>query len=198
MSQPATTRTRHHELRRAAVKLFREKGYHATSMQDLAEAMELNRGSLYHYIDSKEDLLWEVMTGVMAELNASLAPIEASSAPPAQCLRDAVAAHLRVAAERPDEMTVLQVELKSLSPARRKQIIAARDAYEARWRKILDAGAATGAFNGTEPKYAGMAILATCNWFTQWYRPGGPLTPDQLSEVFAGFFLNGLGQRGRR
>ena len=58
MTQTTTPRSRHQELRRAAVRLFREKGYHATSMQDLAEAMELNRGSLYHYIESKEDLLW--------------------------------------------------------------------------------------------------------------------------------------------
>lgn len=198
MTQTTTPRSRHQELRRAAVRLFREKGYHATSMQDLAEAMELNRGSLYHYIESKEDLLWEVMTGVMAELDAALAPIEASDAPPAERLCAAVAAHLKVAAERPGELTVLQVELKSLSPARRKRIIAARDAYEARWRKILEDGAAAGVFRGTDPKYAGIAILAACNWFTQWYHHGGPLTLDDLSAVFARFFLNGLQPGGQR
>ena len=137
MTTPVPTRPREAELRRVATRLFRERGFHATSMQDLAEALGMNRGSLYHYIDSKDDLLWWIVDGTLERLRASVEPILASDAPGAERLRTAIDAHLTFAAENVDEMSLVQIELRSLSEDRRRELLAERDAYEHRWREAL-------------------------------------------------------------
>ena len=185
-------RPRHEELLAAAVRLFRRKGYHDTSMQDLAEAVGVQRGSLYHYIEAKEDLLWEIMDRAMRRLLDAVEPVAASSAPASEKLRRAVEAHLSVAAAHRDELTVLHVELKSLSPARRQRMLALRDRYEGLFRAIVAEGVQRGEFRPLDPKTVGLALLGACNWFTTWFRPEGPLSFQDFARAFADLFLLGL------
>jgi AcrR family transcriptional regulator len=185
-------RPKHEELLATAVRLFREKGYHATSMQDLAEAVGIQRGSLYHYIAAKEDLLWEIMERAMTALRAAVEAEIALPGSAAERLRRAVAAHLAVAAAIPDELTILHVELKALSPRRRTAMVAMRDAYERLFRGLIEDGVGAGAFQRVDAKAAGFAILGACNWFTQWYDPRGPMDHARFAEIFTRLFLNGL------
>ncbi len=187
---PTATRPREAELRRAATRLFRERGFHATSMQDLAEAMGMNRGSLYHYIESKDDLLWWIVADTMDDLRECVEPILAGDAPATERLRGAIGAHLQFAADRADEMSLVQIELRSLSPERRAQLVARRDAYEGSWRAALESGVAEGSIPRTDVRLTGIAILSACNWFTQWYRPDGPLRVDEIADSFADLFLS--------
>jgi AcrR family transcriptional regulator len=180
----------------AAVRLFRQKGYHDTSMQDLAEAVGIQRGSLYHYIDAKEDLLWEIMHRAMRRLLDAVEPVAASPAPASERFRRAVEAHLAVAAEHRDELVVLHVELKSLSASRRQQVLALRDRYEGLFRRIVEDGVRSGEFRPADPKTVGLAVLGACNWFTTWFRPEGPLSASDFARAFADLFLRGL-QRKR-
>lgn len=186
-------RPREEQLRGAAVRLFRRHGYHATSMQDLAEALGLHRGSLYHYIDAKEDLLAAIVEGVMARFTGEVLPILEGDGDPVERLRLAVAAHLRIAAEWPDELTLAQVELKALSDERAARVVAARDRYEHAWRDLIRSGVAAGRFRCADVRSAGFVILAACNWFSQWYHPEGPLGVDAFAESFAVLFLSALG-----
>jgi len=188
-SDAVPTRPREAELLRVATRLFRERGFHATSMQDLAEALGMNRGSLYHYIESKDDLLWTIVTGALDMLSDGVRPILESDGPGADRLRRAIAAHLSFAAINSDELALVQVELRSLSPERRRQIIARRDTYEAHWRTAIAAAMAEGAMRSTDVRLAGIAVLSACNWFAQWYRPSGPLTVQQIADMFADLFL---------
>ncbi len=188
----AGVRPKHEELLAAAVRLFRSKGYHDTSMQDLAEAVGIQRGSLYHYIEAKEDLLWEIMDRAMRRLLDAVEPVAGSSAPASEKLRRAVEAHLAVAASHRDELTVLHVELKSLSPARRQRMLALRDRYEGLFRAIVTEGVRTGEFRPADPKTVGLALLGACNWFTTWFRPEGPLSFRDFARAFADLFLLGL------
>ncbi len=192
----AITRPRESELWAAATRLFRQRGYHATSMQDLAEALGMNRGSLYHYIDSKDDLLWSILNRTFDLLEERVVRLLQGDAPPLGRLTDAIHAHLRVAADHADEMSLIQIELRSLNPERRTQLIERRDAYEAAWRGAIAAGVASGAIREVDVRLAGIGILSVCNWFTQWYRPGGELGVDEIADAFVALFLDGLTPRG--
>ena len=187
---PSVTRPREAELLCVATGLFRERGFHATSMQDLAEALGMNRGSLYHYIESKDDLLWWIVSGALDRLRAQVEPILAGNGPAVECLRGAIAGHLTFAADHGDELALVQIELRSLAPDRRADLIERRDAYEHRWRVTLEAAFEEGSLRPTDVRLTGIAILSACNWFTQWYRPDGSLTVVQIAMAFADLFLS--------
>jgi AcrR family transcriptional regulator len=188
-------RQREADLLFAATRLFRMRGFHATSMQDLGEALGMNRGSLYHYISSKDDLLWMVLTRALDLLEARVVPVIESDAPPPERLRLAIREHLRVAADHADELSLIQIELRSLSAERRRAMLARRDAYEARWRAAIGAGIADGSLRPFDERLAGIGILSVSNWFTQWYRVDGPLGVDEIAEQFWDLFLGGLQPR---
>lgn len=187
-------RGREAELLRAATRLFRERGFHATSMQDLAEALGMNRGSLYHYIDSKDDLLWSILTTALDLLSARVGPmLTATDVPSSQRLADGIREHLRVAAASADELSLIQVELRSLGDQRRRDMIQRRNEYEELWRQALRAAIADGAVRqDADVRLTVIGILSACNWFTQWYRPDGPMSVDQIADGFIGLFLDGV------
>jgi AcrR family transcriptional regulator len=188
-------RPREADLIAAATRLFRSRGYHATSMQDLAEALGMNRGSLYHYIPSKDDLLWTVLSRAFDRLEERVAPILDSEAPPVDRLRRAVREHLHVAAEHADELSLIQIELRSLGSEQRRQMIGRRDAYEAMWRRAIAEGVDQGSLRAVDVRLAGIAILSACNWFTQWYRPDGPFGVDTIADSLADLYLDGMATR---
>ena len=192
MSMTIPTRPREAELHAAATRLFRQRGFHATSMQDLGEALGMNRGSLYHYISAKDELLWTILTRALDLLEERVLPILEADAPPVERLTDAIREHLRVAADHADELSLIQIEWRALDRARQVDMIRRRDGYEARWRAALEAGIADGSLRKFDVRLAGIGILSACNWFTQWYRPGGPSSVDEVADAFAELFLGGL------
>jgi AcrR family transcriptional regulator len=189
-------RPREGDLLAAATRLFRARGFHATSMQDLGQALAMNRGSLYHYIAAKDDLLWTILTRAFDRLEARVLPILGSDASPVERLRGAIHEHLRVAADHADELSLIQIELRSLSAERRAAMLTRRDAYEALWRGAIEDGIRDGSLRAFDVRLAGIGILSACNWFTQWYRPDGDLTVDEVAERFCDLFLAGLAARG--
>jgi AcrR family transcriptional regulator len=187
-----TTRPREVELQRVATELFRERGFHATSMQDLAEALGLNRGSIYHYIAAKDDLLWTIVSDALDRLVACVRPELDGEGSGEARVRRAIAAHLRFAANNLNELSLLQIELRSLPPARRQALVGRRDAYEAHWRRAIAEGIVDGSFRPLDVRLAGFILLSTCNWFTQWYRPDGPLAVEELARTLADLLVGGL------
>jgi TetR/AcrR family transcriptional regulator, cholesterol catabolism regulator len=190
-------RPREAALHEAATRLFRQRGFHATSMQDLAEDLGMNRGSLYHYIEAKDDLLWAIVNGAMERLDGAVRPILEGPDPIPERLTLAIAAHLAFAAEHGDELALIQIELRALAPDRRAMLVGQRDAYEAAWREALREGVADGSIRALDVRLASIAILSVCNWFTQWYRPDGPLDVPAIGQEFAGLFLDGLRDSSR-
>ncbi|GBD09532.1 HTH-type transcriptional repressor KstR2 [Candidatus Thermoflexus japonica] len=178
---------------RAAGRLFSQRGYYGTSIRDIAAAIRLQGGSLYAHITSKEELLWEIVDEAAQAFLSSLEPIVRSGRPPAEKLRLAVAAHLRVVTERQDEAVVFNHEWKALSPRRRADILARRDAYEALFREILQEGIEAGVFRADlNVPLITRFILTALNGVAVWYRPKGPLSPEQIAEAFADWVLRGL------
>jgi len=181
------------EVYAAALKLFHEKGYHATSMQDIAAAVGLYKGSLYHYIDGKEDLLARVFERAMAALLADVERIAADTASrPSAQLRAIVAAHVEAVANNLDALTVYLHEWRALAGDSLASVRAQRDRYTALVSEIVARGVRVGEFRTGDVRIATLGLIGMCNWLCQWYRPGGRLSPTEIASHFADLVLDGL------
>ena len=188
--------SRREQILEAAMELFSGKGYHATSMRDIAERLGIQAGSLYVHISGKEELLYDIVDRAAEQfLEAARQAEEAARARGAgaeERLRTAVRAHLEVMAANLDTATVFFHEWKFLDPQRRAQIKAKRDAYESVFRRIVADGVAEGAFRPVDVRLAALAVLSLCNWFYQWYSPQGPLSASEIADRFVDLLLGGL------
>ncbi len=182
---------RREQILQAAIDLFASKGYHATSMQDIADALGIQRGSLYHHIESKEDLLFEIMKSGITKMIEPVESVVSSPLPADEKLDRFIETHFDTISSL-GSARVLFRDLKSLPPARRQKIIADRDHYEGLVRRIIVEGVASGQFRPVDPKFAGLVVLGVCNWACNWYSPNGPLSRAQIARIFANLLLRGL------
>src|SRR5436305_302394 len=159
-----------------ARSLFSERGYHATTVRDIARELNMQGGSLYAHIDSKEDVLWEIVSCAADQFLGAVEPIVASGKSPADKLRDMVRAHVQVVAGNLADATIFLHEWKFLSEDRRKAIAGRRDRYETLYRRVIEEGISSGAFAPTDPKMAAVLGLATVHSLAQWDTASGPLS----------------------
>jgi AcrR family transcriptional regulator len=180
------------EILAAAAQIFRDKGYHATSMQDIAEAVHLQKGSLYHHIHSKEEILVSLLDRALDLLILSMQDVMASPLSVEEKLRAAMRMYADIIAVHSDLAAVLLLEYRNLSPRLRARHMGRRDRFEALWRELLRQGMQQGVFRTSDEKLVALAILGVQNWMLTWYRAEGPLSAAELSNRFADLFLNGL------
>lgn len=189
----ADTGDRYAEVVDAAAELFARQGYAATSIQQVADAVGLLKGSLYHYINSKDDLLYAVVQE--AHHHTARQGYEALTHPgdaPAK-LTYLIDHHLHGAGENLAKVRVFYNESAALSPERLAEIVADRDTYEHCLRKIIEAGQAEGTFAPhLDPTLTAIAILATLNSVQQWFRPDGPRTLDEVVGAFTDLILRSV------
>ncbi|MEK6588193.1 MAG: TetR/AcrR family transcriptional regulator [Chloroflexota bacterium] len=176
----------------SAAQIFREKGYHATSMQDIANSVQLQKGSLYHHIRSKQEILLEILDRALAVLIGDLQPIVASDLPADQKLRKAMQTYIGRMTQNADLAAVMLLEHRSLEPGLRAGHVARRDRFEALWRQIVREGIDQGRFKPMDVAVVTFALLGVQNWLITWYREGGRLRPAKLADQFAELFLAGL------
>ena len=189
----APPRERAEEVYTAALRLFRTQGYHATSMQDIAAAVGLYKGSLYHYIGSKEDLLVQVFERAMGDLVSDVERIASDLAlRPSEQVRRVIALHVTAVAENLDALTVYLHEYRALTGEAFARVAAQRERYAALVNQVVARGVREGEFGSTDVGIATLGLIGMCNWVCQWYRPGGRLSPDQIAARFADLVLQGL------
>lgn len=165
----------------AAVRLFAAKGFHGTGIRELADAANLSSASLYHYMGTKEDLLAGIMRDSLERLLRTAAEVvEQAPSPPAR-LGSLVQLHVLTHALLPLETTVVDNEIRALSPASRREIVALRDSYELLWRTAIEDGCRGGEFRTTAPGVARLALLEMCSGVARWYSPRGPLGLDEIA-----------------
>ena len=182
--------TRRQELTRQAARLFAEKGYHGTSIGDLAEAMGVQKGSLYAHIESKADLLWEVARDGAASFHAALDAVPDDGSPLEQ-IRLSLRAHLRVVSEQLDVATVFVREWRYLQGERREQFVAERRRYEERFRALFEQGRELGDLRtDLDDGTATLLVLSAANWAYTWIRPD--TDTDDLADRFFGLLLDGM------
>src|SRR2546423_8491122 len=182
--------TRKSELTRQAARLFAEKGYHGTSIGDLAEAMGVQKGSLYAHIESKADLLWEVARDGAAAFHAALDGVPEEPAA-SDRIRLALRAHLRVVAEQLDVATVFVREWRYLEGERREEFLAERRRYEERFRALFREARELGELRtDLDDATATLLALSAANWAYTWLRP--ETDTDELADRFYTFLLDGM------
>lgn len=186
-------RRRRQEILEAAARVFHEKGYESTSIQDLADAVGILKGSLYYYITSKEDLLYELLQGVHEEGLKNLDKTRAVEGDALQKIRAFVTLHFTYNAEHLVGMAVFFQDFRSLKPERRRVILEERDRYDHFLRDVIRQGQDEGIVcPDIDPKVAAIAVLGMMNWIYHWYRPGGERSAAELANAYADFVVAGL------
>jgi len=176
----------------AAAQIFRQKGFHAASMQDIAEAVNLQKASLYHHFSSKQDILLNLLDQALDILTERLEAVVKQNLSADEKLRQAIRCYLGALAEKSDLASVLLIEHRSLEPEYRSRHIPRRDRFERLWRDLVKEGFDSGKFCATDPAMAARSLLGVMNWTITWYRPNGPLTIQQIADQIASLFLTGL------
>ena len=183
----------------AAVELFFEHGYEATTLRQIAAQVGIQVGSLYNHISSKEELLFSIMSGIIEELLGELEAGLEGVDDPVDRLRAAVGVHVFFHTARAREVFIGNSELRSLEPAKRKTVVRLRDRYETLFAQILDDGVQAGVFEVNDLKLTTYAVLAMLTQPASWYQPGGRLDLDKIAEVYGDIILRSLASSaGRR
>jgi len=178
----------------AAARLFRAKGYRATTMADIGGAVGLLRGSLYYYIPSKQWLLYAIVEAGTRGLRSRLLEVAHSAKPPVERLREAILMHLRFIAEHPDYAAVFLDEMRSLRNLKlRRAGRRLMNDYEQLFKALLDEGMAAKDFRrALDVQAVIFAILGMGNWVIRWFRPDGRLAIEQIAAEFADLVIDGL------
>ena len=177
--------SREDEIVAAAGRIFREKGYHATSVQDIAEAVGLLKGSLYHYIRSKDELLARLFDGLLEDTVRELEAIVVRKASAEVRLAAMVRAYAASVMAHHDAVGLYLREARSLPAAELAKLGTRRRRMRTLFTDVIADGARRGTFAVRDPKIAALAILGSCNWLYEWYRPGGRLGPAAIADELA-------------
>jgi TetR/AcrR family transcriptional regulator, cholesterol catabolism regulator len=178
------------ELTRQAARLFAEKGYHGTSIGEIAEALGVQKGSLYAHIDSKQDLLYETMLEGARAFHAGLDEIP-DDVRPVEKIRLALRSHLRVVADQLDVATVFVQEWRYLEGERREEILGERRRYEERIRALFREGRDLGELRSDlDDATAALLALSAANWAYTWLQPGRDT--DELADRFFSLLIDGI------
>jgi AcrR family transcriptional regulator len=177
----------------AAGRLFREKGFAATSIRDIAEAAGVWPGSVHYRFRTKEAVLLALIERGIAIAESSFRTATAQSSDPVERIRLAIRAHVAMLAGNDHGTYVLLYEGRQLDGDARTRMARLRDRYDALWDGLLYQAVGAGRFQpSVDVRLARLLILGAINWVPQWYSEGGPLTPDQIADAFADRLLEGL------
>ena len=184
--------TRRRQIEDVASALFGHRGYAATSMRDIAKALDLQGGSLYAHIPSKEAVLAAIVEEAADAFHAAVRPIAEGPGTAAERLRAMIGAHLGVVTGGRDRAKVFLFEWTFLAPERREAVARSRAAYQGYFERVIGEGADAGELETADPRLAAIFVLSAMNGMAHWYRPDGRLGPDALAEQYADLFLGGL------
>jgi AcrR family transcriptional regulator len=182
-------------VRGAALTLFAERGYRATTMADIGAALGVRGPSLYRYLSAKQDVLVEIMTSTMTTLLAAQDAAYTSSGNPVLAVRRMVEAHVRFHAAHREEAFVGSREIGSLEEPARTAVLDLRRRYEGRLRAAVVEGVQAGQFAVSSERLASYAILDMGMGVAAWFRPDGPHSVDEVSYTYSNFALAMLGVR---
>ena len=188
--KPAVGRRRHRSaereksIRAAALRIFRQKGYHAASMQNIADAVGLYKGSLYYYVSSKEELLVRLFEGRADQVLGEIRDTAGGTGTCTERLRAMVRAYVLGVLRNLDSVRVYLREEHVLPPAALRQVHDEQRTMRDLFEGVIGDGMRDGSFVGTDPKLAALALLGMCTWVHRWYRPKGRLTETAIADDF--------------
>jgi TetR/AcrR family transcriptional regulator, cholesterol catabolism regulator len=189
------------EVYRTAAQIILEKGYDATSVSDIAEALGITKAGLYHYIHGKTQLLFDIMQYGLGELDREVAQPAKEIADPERRLRFMIATHARIVTRGEGAVTILVDEARALTPVQNRKIIKRKRAYLDFLRATLNEMKGEGKLRDVDLTVAAFSLLGMINWLSRWYRADASLNEQQIAEAVVDIALNGLTRpeaRGRR
>jgi AcrR family transcriptional regulator len=176
----------------AAAQVFRQKGFHGASMNDIAVAVNLQKASLYHHVSSKQEILLELLNRALVVLNERISVTAGRHIPADEKLRLMIREYLQILAENMDLAAVLLFEHRALERRQHARHVPNRDKFEALWRDVISEGVRQKIFKCDDPSLATRALLGIMNWTNTWYRPDGALTIEQIADQYSNLLLHGL------
>jgi len=185
--------SRKEQVIRSAAELFREKGYAASSMRDLAQKLGIEAASLYSHIKSKEEILQHLCFDMAAEFRKSLAEVEKKNVSASEKLRLGIIGHIQVMAKDLTASAVFMNEHRHLSQPFLRDFLLLRINYINRFKAIIEEGARVGEFKDSiDKKLAVMTLFSSLNWMPMWYDPASKIDPTELGQQLADMLVNGL------
>lgn len=182
------------DILKSAAQYFHRGGFRTASMQDVADALDVSRSSLYYHFAEKSDLVYEIVLMVIEDFIDRAQEICDYPLPAGQRLAVLIRAALKLEVENPGVplTVILRTDGDALKPEQRAAFIARRDEYESCYRRLLDEGIDAGEFRPVNTKVATFALLGMLDEFDAWFDPDGPLSSDEIGDIFADIFLAGL------
>ena len=177
---------------KSAAKIFAERGYDKATLQQIADAVGIKKGSLYYYIQGKEDLLFRIADSMIEHWIKELRRVVHQPLEPQEKLREVIKAHVNLLAGDFERLCVFLHEYKSLKSEWRNKIVVKRDDYERLFENVIADGIEKGCFWPSDVKMVSLAILGMCNWLYQWYSSSGKLSIDEIASIFSNLILQGL------
>ncbi|MBL7841870.1 MAG: TetR family transcriptional regulator [Cyclobacteriaceae bacterium] len=187
--------SRKEQVIRSAAELFKEKGYAASSMRDLAQKLGIEAASLYSHIKSKEEILQTLCFDMAAEFRESLDKVEKQGVSASEKLSMGIIGHVNVMARDLTASAVFMNEHRHLSNPHLRDFLLLRINYINRFKAIIEQGVASGEFKkNIDTKLAVMTLFSSLNWMPMWYSPEGSIEPKELGQQLANMLVNGLKQ----
>lgn len=182
-----------------AARLFDERGYHTTSMEDIAEAVGIRKPTLYHYFRSKVEILDHIYQETIGELLARQRQRAAVPMTPEQRLLETMADVLEIIDTHHGHVRVFFEHHRELPEDQHEEIMARREEYHQELVAILQAGVDDGTFRPQlDPQLGALLVFGACNWAYQWFRPDGPLRARELAYAFWDMLVHGMENPGRQ
>jgi len=176
----------------AAAQVFRQKGFHGASMNDIAEVVNLQKASLYHHVSSKQEILLEILDRALELLLERISPIAIQNSSADKKIRLMIREYLSILVENIDLAAVLLFEHRALERKQHARHIPNRDKFETLWRDVIAEGVRAKLFERHDPALATRALFGAMNWTITWYHPDGDLTIEQIADQYSNLLLNGL------
>lgn len=190
---PRAGQRRREELVAVACRVFAERGFDGASLQDVADEFGVLKGSLFHYIQSKDELLFEIIEGTYTGAQTAVWAKAEQDGPAVERLRRVIVAYVEYISRHLDAMTVWLHDFRALPEPQRESI---RRLEERDRRQLIElieqAKREGGVRQDVDPRLASLALLGAMNWVHRWFRPRGGLTAREIGDAFATYFLEGL------
>ena len=181
------------KVRAAALRLMYRHGFAAVSMRQIAAEVGVQAGALYTYTPDKESLLFDLLHDHMTELLDAVAEEPVSTGDPAARLDALTRFHIRFHVPRTEVVFLSYMELRNLSAENFERIDRQRQAYEAIFEAALRDGVAAGQMRVPDPKVTSVALIAMLNGISNWYRPDGRLSLDEIEAIYLGMVRGAVG-----
>ncbi len=180
------------EVYRTAAKIILQKGYDATSVSDIADALGITKAGLYHYIKGKTELLYEIMKYGLEELEKEVLVPGLAIGDPEERLRFVITTHARLVTHGDGAVTILVDEARALTPAQGRFVTRMKRKYVDCLRTTLEELKAQGKLHDVDTTVAAFSIAGSINWLSRWYRPDGRLTADAIARQIADIAFSGV------